>query len=167
MARLLRARGIKGELVAESLTSHPERLEALERVTLEKGTKRAEFEVARVWFHGDRPVFQFQGISSMTDAEPWAGAEVLIDEADRLPLPEGEYYFSDLIGCTAVRFDSGEPIGVVEDVEEYPAGATLVVRSGKREMLIPLAGAICREVDLVARVIRVDPPEGLLELADV
>jgi len=33
-------------------------------------------------------------------------------------------------------------------------------------MLIPLAKAICREIDVKARVIRADPPEGLLELQD-
>lgn len=173
IARLVRTRGIKGELIAESLTSHPERLQALKRVTLEKASRRSEFDVARVWFHGERPVFQFSGIVSMNDAEPWVGSEVLIPAESRQPLPEGEYYFSDLIGCEVRRWlpdaAAGDRIGIVRDVDEQPAGALLVVdpvEEGRREILIPLARAICKEIDVAARVIRVDPPEGLLELGE-
>ncbi len=168
MARLQRARGIKGELLSESLTSHPERLPKLKQVILSKGTKHQEFEVARVWFHDGRPVFQFVGIASMTDAESWVGAEVQIPAEEREPLPVGEYYFSDLIGCEVFYWlaagVSGNRIGVVQDVEELPAGATLVVSDGKREMLIPLVKAICPEIDIPSRVIRSNPPEGLLDL---
>jgi 16S rRNA processing protein RimM len=172
VARLLRTRGNKGELLAESLTSHPERLEELKRVTLAKTGKRAEVDVARVWFHDGRPVFQFEGVASISDAEVWSGAEVLIPAVARKPLPEGEYYFSDLIGCRVRHWETGEEIGAVVDVEEHGAGALLVVeragQAGKksREVMIPLAKAICREIDVKARSIRVDPPEGLLDLAD-
>jgi len=170
VARLVRTRGIKGELVAESLTSHPEQLPELKSVFLDKGATRHKINVARVWFHDGRPVFQFEGIPSMTEAEAWVGAEVQIPADERMQLEEGEYYFSDLIGCQVVRFVSegvsGETIGVVKDVDEMPGRAMLVVVNTEREMLIPLVKAICREIDVNARIIRVDPPEGLLELAD-
>jgi len=33
-----------------------------------------------------------------------------------------------------------------------------------REVLVPLAEDICVEIDIAAQQIRIDPPEGLLEM---
>jgi len=45
------------------------------------------------------------------------------------------------------------------------AGGSLLAIDGPRgEILIPFAVDICVEVDLAARRIRIDPPDGLLEL---
>ena len=45
-----------------------------------------------------------------------------------------------------------------------PAGDYLQVRVDGRERLIPFVAAIVPEVDLAARTVRIDPPEGLLDL---
>jgi 16S rRNA processing protein RimM len=109
-------------------------------------------------------VFKFVGLDSISDSEVWRGADILVPEAERAGPAEGEYSHADLIGCNVVA--SGLPdVGIVTGVEEYGGPPLLKVKTADgREILVPFARAICREIDVAARVIRVELPEGLLEL---
>ena len=156
VAALKRPRGIKGELAAIPLTMHPERLEALTDVMLMPSARAVTVE--RVWWHGDKPIFKFEGIDSMTDAEPLGGQEVTIDRSERLPLPEGEFYFSDLVGCEL--FENGESLGVVDGYLE--TGGPVLLEAGR--MMIPFVPEICHTVDVDKKRIDVTLPEGLRDL---
>ena len=122
----------------------------------------ATLEVVTMRLHQGRPVVAFKGYASINDAESLAGLELRAEDDDTEPLPEGEYYHRDLIGCTVVTED-GETIGRVTAVQGERAVSRLVVTSPRSEIMIPLAEEICT-VDLEARRITVRPPKGLLEL---
>lgn len=161
--RLLRTRGRKGELLAHIDSPEPGRAERMQRVLLRRPGQEAVYEVERVWRHAGRPVFKFTGIDSISEAERWEGAEILVPEAERVKLEAGEYYQSDLIGC--VVEDASGVIGKVADVEEGAGPLLLhVARPHGGELLIPFAASICRHIDVAAKRIRVDLPEGLAEL---
>ena len=65
---------------------------------------------------------------------------------------------------SVVQTAAGDAVGKVAAVEGG-AGATHLVMNGPRgEILIPLAVDICVEIDIANKRIRIDPPEGLLEL---
>lgn len=118
-----------------------------------------------MWWHQDRLVFKFAGIDSISAAEAFEDADVCIPREEREPLPDGEYYQSDLVGCTVVELRTGEPVGVVEDWQEYGGPALLQVKTAAgREVMIPFAKAICKEIDPAGKRIVVDLPEGLLDL---
>ena len=83
-------------------------------------------------------------------------------------LPEGAYYIFELVGMR-VRTREGLDLGVVRRVMETGGAPLLIVERAEplqasREILIPAARSICTRIDRIARVITVDPPEGLLEL---
>ena len=103
----------------------------------------------------------------MDDARKLVGLEVQVPLADRVKLPAGSYYISDLVGC-AVREKHGGDVGLVRDVEIHgdviSGTPNLVVDTARGELLIPLAQEICVNVDLAARQIEVVLPEGLREL---
>jgi 16S rRNA processing protein RimM len=166
IGRLKRTRGNRGELAGEIYSSQPGRTERLKTVMLEvSGREPRLSQIERIWFHDGRPVFKFVGIDSISDAEPWQGADVLATEAERAMPLEGEYSHADLIGCGLVADGSGEAIGVVKGVEDYGGPPLLRVEAvDGREILVPFAKAICREIDVAKRVIRVELPEGLREL---
>jgi 16S rRNA processing protein RimM len=108
-------------------------------------------------------VFKFVGIDSISAAELWEGAELLVPEAERAALEEGEYAHTDLIGCAVVS--RGQDVGVVRGVEDYGSSPLLRVETGEgREILIPFARSICREIDVARKIIRAELPEGLTEL---
>jgi len=133
------------------------------RVALEKAGRRLEVDVERIWRHDGRPVFKFSGLDSISAAEEWAGADVLVPADQGVRLEAGEYTHADLIGC---RVESAEGvIGTVRGVEDFGGAPLLAVEAlDGREILVPFARSICKEIDVAAKVIRADVPEGLLEL---
>lgn len=116
---------------------------------------------------GGQAIFHFEGSDSISDAERLVGMEVQIPIVDRMSLPGGSYYVTDLVGCEVRDGDGGE-LGRVRDVqftgENAPGTPLLVIDSAEGELLVPLAQEICRRIDLSARHIDVNLPEGLRDL---
>jgi 16S rRNA processing protein RimM len=110
-----------------------------------------------------RPVIGFEGFASIEDVERLAGLELRVPEDSLQPLAEGVYYVHDLVGCL-VETTSGERVGEVKRVDGGSGTSLLSVQGSRGEVLVPLAADICVEVDVAGRRIRIDPPEGLLEL---
>ena len=109
VARLARAWGRRGELIADSLTSGAERFNGVKEAYLfgpqgagsmeSAGSVPRPIGIESVWDHRGRLVFKFQGVDSIDEAEPLQGLEVRLPRSERAPLADGEFYQSDLIGC--------------------------------------------------------------------
>ena len=165
VGRILRERGRHGELTAEIYSAQPGRAEKLKNVVLRLGGRERPSEVESLWHHNGRPVFKFFGIDSISEAEIWRGADVLAPESERARPEPGEYSYADLIGCEVWAPGGEQSLGIVRGVEEYGGRPVLrVEKSGGGEMLVPFAGAICREIDVARKIIRAELPEGLTEL---
>lgn len=162
VGKILRERGRIGELTAEIYSSQPGRAEKLKDVVLSLAGLKRPVQVERLWYHNGRPVFKFLGIDSISDAEIWRGADLLAPESERARPEPGEYSHADLIGC---EIWGPQPLGIVRGIEDY--GSQILLRVEKTaggEMLVPFAKAICREIDVARKVIRVELPEGLADL---
>jgi 16S rRNA processing protein RimM len=164
IAELFRARGIRGELIARSQTDVPGRLENLKRaqVRLADG-KDIAVEIEDAWEHKGDWVLKFVGVDTMDAANAFRGADLWVPPEERGELPEGGFFQSDLIGCSVVDKVSGKELGVVGGFQEYGGPTLMEMTVDGRELLIPFAEQLC-EVDLPARMIRVDLPDGLLDL---
>ena len=157
IAHLLRPRGNKGELAALPLSG---RIAEVKHVIV----NNAPMEVERTWTHGDRVIFKFKGVDTISDAERLAGADVSIPLEQRPAAPEGEYYQSDLIGCQVVD-QSGGVLGAVTGFQETGGAPVLEIRSQDgKELLIPFAKSMLLRVDLDHKRIDVSLPEGLADL---
>ena len=167
LARTLRARGRHGEVAAEILTDFPDRLTLLKEVYLWDGTRPPRrVAVRRCWLHQGRAIFHFEGCDSISEAEKLVRLEVQVPIGDRVALPYGQHYITDLIGCAVM--ERGARLGVVKDVQATGEGvrgaALLVVETAAGELLIPMAEEICVRIDTVARCIEVVLPEGLRDV---
>ncbi len=171
LARIVRPHGRRGEVAAAIFTDFPERLTSLREAYLWSGTgEPRRVGIRSCWLsrsRGGQAIFHFDGCEGIADAERLRGYQVQVPLAERLPLPAGRYYVTDLIGCE-VRERDGTPLGRVRDVElpgEGPQGTPLlVVKTPRGELLVPLAEEICTRIDVAARRIEVVLPEGLREL---
>jgi 16S rRNA processing protein RimM len=165
IARIIKARGIRGEVACGIETDFPERFEALEGVTVwMPNNARLRLKIEDHWFHKDRVIFKFAGYDTMTAAEQLVGGRLVVSEDDALELEADEFYEYDLIGATVVT-DQGERVGNVVRLMRTGGTDLLVVEAAeKREILIPFVDEICTEVDVDARRITINPPAGLLEL---
>ncbi len=159
IAVLGRVRGNRGELTAVPLSSRPERYQDLVDVYLFGDGSR--YRVESVWWHERRLIFKFEGVDSISEAEPLAGAEVRIPRDERMALESGEYFVSDLVGCEVIDRATGTSLGTVADWLEGGGPGLLELSTG---LLVPFARSICVEIDPAARRIVVDLPAGLKEL---
>jgi 16S rRNA processing protein RimM len=188
IARILRARGNKGEVAAELLTDFPARLATLTQVHIAKeGQEPIPIGLQRFWINQSHPgqgVFHFAGSNSISEAEKFRGFAVFLPFAERVQLPAGQYFVTDLIGCTVFEIPAGESklssaacelevapraLGAVCDVffpgEGLEGTPLLQVDSPEGELLIPLAEDICTRIDVLSRRIEVRLPEGLRSAA--
>jgi 16S rRNA processing protein RimM len=125
---------------------------------------RLNLSIENHWFHQQRVILKFQGYDTMTAAERLVGGCLVIPEADELPLDDDRYYERRLVG-SAVITATGQEIGRVTRLMRTGGTDLLVIEGdGGREHLVPFADAICTEVDVDAKRITIDPPEGLLDL---
>lgn len=165
IARIVKARGIRGEVACVLETDFPSRFSSLERITawMPDGTRLC-LKVDGCWFHNERVILKFEGYDTMTAAQGLAGGRLVIAEGDLEPLAEGQFFERQVIGSEVVTSD-GRKVGHVTRVMRT-GGTDLLVLAGDdgRERLIPFADAICTGVDVRAKRITIDPPEGLLDL---
>ncbi len=164
VGRIARAHGIRGQVIVNPETDFPEqRFRPGATMYTERGGAVTALTVTTVRFQNGRPIIGLHGVGTMSDAEQLAGLQLRVPLEQLAVLPAGTYYHHDLVGCDVVTTD-GRRIGVVEGVEGTFSGSRLVVRNAAREILIPLATEICPTIDVGAKRIVVDPPDGLLDL---
>jgi 16S rRNA processing protein RimM len=107
VARILRARGNKGEVAAEILTDFPERLTRLREVFVghadDGKNEPRRVSLKACWLsqnHRGQAVFHLEDVNSISEAEKFRGLDVLLPFEQRVTLPAGQYFVSDLIGCS-------------------------------------------------------------------
>lgn len=164
VGRVARPHGIRGQVIVTPDTDFVEerfRTGAVLWTRSDRGEEVLTIGSARV--QNGRPVIGFEGFTTVEDAERLAGRELRVPEDALQPLADGAYYVHDLVGCV-VETVSGERIGPVQRVEGGAGASVLSVAGARGEVLVPLAADICTEIDIASRRIRINPPEGLLEL---
>src|SRR5256714_362550 len=166
VARVAKARGVKGEVAADIWTDFPERFDGLEElIAVFPGGERRRLALEGHWLHGARVVLKFRGFDTPEESHALAGCELAVPESEAVELEEGEFYDWQLEGCRVETIE-GAVVGVVVEVLHTGGEANvLVVRDERgKEILAPLAESICVEIDVERKLILLDAPEGLLEL---
>src|SRR5262249_22475486 len=157
---VVKPQGRKGEVLVAPLSDRPGRFESLVRVFVPvPGSATARpIAVTDRWPHKGRVVLKLEGVDSIDEAERYRGVELRIGEDELAALPAGSYYHHQLKGLK-VEDPEGRPLGTVADVLVTGGEApVLVVRGGQGELMIPLADAFVRAVDLEhGRLVSVKP----------
>lgn len=164
VGRIARPHGLRGQVIVNPETDFVEerfRTGAVLWTRSSRGDEQVTVTSARV--QNGRPVIGFEGFSSIEDVERLAGLELRVAEEELQPLDKGMYYHHQLIGC-AVETVAGERVGHVARVTGGAAGSMLEVDGPRGEVLVPLVAEICVEIDVEAKRILVDPPDGLLDV---
>jgi 16S rRNA processing protein RimM len=167
VGRVARPHGLQGHVVVNPETDFVEERFAVGSTLVTRGASGEETLTVRSFrVQGGRPVIGFDGFESIEDVERLAGLELRVPEESLQPLEPGSFYHHQLVGCV-VEVMEGTVVGEVERVEGGVSGSRLVIAGRSGEILVPLARAICVDIDVAAKRIRIDPPEGLLDLNEV
>ncbi|HUL73200.1 MAG TPA: ribosome maturation factor RimM [Vicinamibacterales bacterium] len=164
VGRVVRPHGNKGNVVVAPETDFgAARFGSGATVSILDGDDIRALRIVGSREHDGRWVVGFEGVGTIDDAERLRGRELKVPAETLQPLEDGRYYVHDLVACEVVTI-GGEAVGRVDRVE-FGTGTPVLVVTGRRgEVLVPLAGPICRRVDPAAHLIVIDPPEGLIEL---
>jgi 16S rRNA processing protein RimM len=167
VGRVRKAHGIRGELVVEPITDEPDAVFASGRRVI-AGTASGDPSKDRreLRILSSRPfkgglIVHFDEIADRTVAELWRDRFLLVPADELEPLADDQVYVHELLGM-AVELESGETVGKVVDTFELPQGLTLDVAREKGTVLVPY-DRVVTSVDRERRVIRIDPPLGLLD----
>jgi 16S rRNA processing protein RimM len=168
VGRVRRAHGIRGELAVEVITDVPDAIFAsgarvfAGTTTGDIAPDRAELHVERATPFKGGMIVSFREITDRTEAERWRERYFLVPRSELAPPEEGQLYVHELIDMRVV-LPSGEELGSVIDVYELPQGLTLDVQRANGTVMLPFSERVVTSVDREARVITVEPPEGLLD----
>ena len=164
VGRIARAHGIGGEVSVDVRTDAPEERFAVGARLDTDPADIGPLTVRRTRWHSGRLLISFDGVDDRTTAETLRGVLLVVDSTTSPPTESDEFWDHDLAGLS-VESVEGAPLGVVEDVLHPPGPVLLVVRRPDgAEALVPFVREIVPTVDVEARRIVVDPPEGLFEL---
>ena len=162
---LTRTKGVRGWVVTEPLTDDPQRFKAVEEVVVEIDRREPiELKIEDWRLEGTIVLLKFAGIDTPEEArERVLKGYVTIPKDQLAPLPEGQHYVFDLIGCQVVDADDVD-LGAVTQVLPMPSADVIVVRRPRGgEAMVPMVGDFVESVDTQARQIRVRGVEELFE----
>ena len=157
---VVKPQGRKGEVLVQPLSDLPNRFSSLQHVFVPGGAGGSRtVTVTDRWPHKGRFVLKLEGVDSIDAAEAYRGVELRIGLDEVEALPAGSYYHYQLKGLK-VEDPKGRPLGTAADVLVTGGEAPVLVVRGLSggEVLIPMAEAFIREVDLDhGRIVAVDP----------
>ncbi len=166
VGKILRSQGKEGELRVKIYDPKLVRLPAVKKIYIKREGGMKEYRVESLSPRAQAYHLRLEGVRTLAEADSLAGAEVFLLEEDLAGLAKDEFYVHQLQGCSVFSLE-GAKIGVVVDVIAEPENSLLVIEMKGKEVLVPFHASICREVNVAEKRIRIDPPEGLLELNEI
>jgi 16S rRNA processing protein RimM len=167
VGRVRKAHGIRGDLVVEPITDEPDAVFAPGRRVF-AGTASGdpakdgrELHVAQSSPFKGGFIVRFEEIADRNIAETWRDRFLLVPAAELAPPDDDQIYIHEIPGMR-VELESGALVGTVIDTYELPQGLMLDVKREMDTILIPY-DRVVTSLDRDARVLRIDPPEGLLD----
>ena len=156
VGQIVNAHGIRGEIKILPRGIDPELLCRLKSIYIDGNTHSVT--ASRV--HKGCLLVKLPGVDDMNAALTLKNRSVSIRKKD-IKLPKGVYFDQELIGLTAHNAETGEVLGTLEEIMDYPAHKVYAVRGGRDEFLIPAVPAFVEKIDLQANTIDIHVWEGL------
>ncbi len=166
IGKVLSPHGTGGILKVFPYSDFPERIKLLETVELILDHGRERMFIERAEVYGRFWLIKFKGVETREDAGRYSGSGLVIPQHERVSLPEGHYYFDQLVGLMVYN-SAGVMLGSIIDIISTGGHDLYQVRLDgieERKVFIPAVKKFVRQVDLSAGIVTVDLPEGLLNL---
>ena len=155
VGQLRSAHGVHGEITMEVLTDFPERLRP--NRTVYAGDLHKPLRIERTRWKDKLMIVSFQGITDR-DAVLAYRNQLLYIRTEEIPeLPDGDYYYHQLIGLKVVD-EAGQSVGILTEILETGANDVFVVKPETGpEVLLPAIEAVILTVNLEKQEITVKP----------
>ena len=140
MGRLLKPRGLKGELRAAIFNEHSLSLKVGTEIWLKKEEEYFSRKIETIKMAGEKSCIRLSGCNTLEDAKKVQGSGFFLPRDEFEPIGENEHYLVDMIGSQVMN-ENQKLLGSVTDVLTMPAQNIIVVETGENEILIPYVDA--------------------------
>ncbi len=155
--------GVRGEINLFPTTEDSQRFHKGLPLFLDTGKEMLPLTVEGFKYFKNMVILKFEGYNNINDIEKYKGKELYVDRAHAIPLEEGEYYISDILGAEVIS-DENEKIGKLVDVMQTGANDVYIIkRPNGKEVLFPVIKECVLDVDTEQKVVRVHVMKGLLD----
>ncbi len=163
LGKITKKHGFKGNLILHLETDEPELYNNMESVFIEKNGMLVPFFFETIGPHSkNKLLVKFEDISA-EDAEKLVNHPVYLP-LDTLPeLDDDMFYYHEIIGYKVIDNHKGE-IGIVKNINDSGVQALFEIDFNGKEILIPVVDDWIAEVNKEERIIRIETPEGLIDL---
>ncbi len=159
--KIVGTHGVKGQVRIQPWCDSPEFLCSFKKLYLDQnGQDFLNIVSARP--HGNVVVATLRDVDSIEEAERYRNHVLYVDRKD-VKLDKGQYFISDLIGCSVFDTDSKELLGEITDVSETGANDVWHIKREEREYLIPNIPEVVIKVDIDNETVEIRPLKGIFD----
>ncbi len=160
VATVIKPHGLKGILKIKVESDNPKRFLPGEVLLLVLSNRILEVTIEHFVPQNKYGLLKLEEIDNLEQADPWREAGLAVPSSKLMPLESGNYYTFQLLGLSVIS-EQGEELGLLSQIEEYPAGDIYLVKGSRGQFYIPARGDIIQSIDLERKVITIRDMEGL------
>ncbi len=166
IGRVVKLHGVKGKIKVDYFGDDAGQFQLYRKVFIRDVTGRPRpYEVLEATPQPPRFIVRLKDVENPEEAGTLVGKEILIEKGSLKDLPEGEYYWFEILGMEVVT-EGGNRLGRVKEIVPTGANDVYVIQGKKREISLPAVEGVIRRIDRDGRVITVAWMEGLWERED-
>lgn len=165
VGKILTTHGLKGEVKVNPVTDFiDERFESGSKLYIGSDNDNIEqsLTVAQARMQKQFVLVRFEEITDIDQAQKILKKDLFVAEDDRGTLPEGSYYFKDILDLPVFDSESGEKLGTLVNIETPGANDIWEIKPDQgKSFWIPNIASVVKKVDLDNKRIEVTLLEGL------
>jgi 16S rRNA processing protein RimM len=159
VAQVMSPHGVRGELKCRIVTDFPEKRFRRGTSVIIDGTSH-RIQAARI--QGGHVLLKLADIADREAAQAYRNKEILVRTEDAVTLPEGQFYWHQVIGLQVEDAITHETLGTVTDIIETGANDVYVVKGARGEILVPAIKDVVKSIEPERQRMLVEPLPGML-----
>ena len=164
VGKIVGTHGVRGMVRIQPWCDSAEFFCTLKKVFLDQNGKD-KLSITKSSPHGNVVIAAIKGIDSIETAEKYRNKVIFMDRKDA-KLDKGQYFITDLIGCSVFHADNGNLLGVISDVSETGANDVWHIKQGENEYLIPAINEVVISVNIEEEKVVIRPLKGIFPNED-
>jgi len=166
IGRVIKPHGVRGKIKIEYFGEDFSRFHLYRKVFIGDPLGRLKsYEILEATPQPPRLILQLTEIRTIEEAQSLVGNEIYIRKESLADLPEGEYYWIEILGME-VETEEGKHIGRIKEILPTGAHDVYVVKGERREIFLPAVEGVIRGINREKKVVKVAWMEGLWERED-
>lgn len=163
LGKIIKAHGLHGDVSCSFDTDSPRSYAKLKGFFLEINHTLLPYFITSIKLNGDEAIVSLEEVKTVEQANKLKGADIYLP-LEQLPKPpKDEFYWHDLLGCEIIDEELGA-LGTIEEVVETSGHNLLTFKYQNKEVLVPFVKQFIKQVDIKAKKLEVQLPDGLLDI---